>query len=59
MEEEDDEVHPGPRSHRALGAVLHVVHQQLDLRLLSDERVLEEGDAAQEDGVTGALGGCG
>jgi len=41
--------------YRALGAVLHVVDRELDLRLLSDQRVLKERHAAQEDWVTGAL----
>lgn len=42
-------------SHRALRAVLHVVHGQLDLRLLTEVGVLEEGHTAQEVGVTSAL----
>ena len=42
-------------SHRALRTVLHVIHRQLQLGLLSDVGVLEEGNTAQEDGVTGAL----
>ncbi|KAF3857466.1 hypothetical protein F7725_009325, partial [Dissostichus mawsoni] len=33
-------------------AVLHVVHGELHLRLLVDVGLLEEGDAAEEDGVT-------
>lgn len=41
--------------YRALRAVLDVVHGQFDLRLLVDVGLLEEGDAAEEDGVTGAL----
>ena len=43
------------RSYRALRAVLDIVDGQFDLRLLVDVGVLEEGDAAEEDGVTGAL----
>lgn len=42
-------------SYRALRAVLDIVDGQFDLRLLVDVGVLEEGDAAEEDGVTGAL----
>lgn len=42
-------------SYRALRAVLHVVHGQFDLRQVVDVGVLEEGDAAEEHGVTGAL----
>lgn len=45
----------GRATYRALRAVLHVVHGQLHLRLLRDVGVLEEGDAAEEDGVAGAL----
>ncbi len=43
------------KSYRALWAVLDVVDGQLHLRLLVDVGLLEEGDAAEEDGVTGAL----
>lgn len=42
-------------SHRALRPVLHIVNRQLDLRLLTEVGVLEEGDTAQEVGITGAL----
>lgn len=42
-------------AHRALGAVLHIVDRELDLSLLSDQRVLKERYAAQEDRVTGTL----
>lgn len=42
-------------SYRALGAVFDVVDSQFNLRLLVDVGLLEEGDAAEEDGVTGAL----
>lgn len=41
--------------HRALRAILHVVDGELHLGLLVDVGLLEEGDAAEEDGVTGAL----
>lgn len=41
--------------YRVLRAVLHVIDSQLHLRLLVDAGVLEEGDAAEEDGITGAL----
>lgn len=44
-----------PPTYRALRAVLHVVHGQLHLRVLADVGVLEEGDAAEEGGVVGAL----
>lgn len=43
------------KSYRALRAVLDVIDGQLHLRLLVDVGLLEEGDAAEEDGVTGAL----
>ena len=42
-------------AHRALRAVLHIIDRKLDLSLLSDQRVLKERHAAQEDRVTGAL----
>lgn len=42
-------------SYRALRAVLDVVDGQFHLRLLVDVGLLEEGDAAEEDGVTGTL----
>ena len=45
----------GDISYRALGAVLDVVHRQLDLRLLSDQRVLEECYTTQIDRITGTL----
>lgn len=45
----------GGGGYRALWAVLYVVDWKLDLRLLSDQRVLKESYTAQEDGVTGAL----
>ena len=41
--------------YRALRAVLHIVDGKLDLSLLSDQRVLKERYAAQEDRVAGAL----
>lgn len=41
--------------YRALRAVLYIVDRKLDLSLLSDQRVLKERYAAQEDRVTGAL----
>ncbi len=43
------------RAHRALRAVLHIIDRELDLSLLSDQRVLKERHAAEEDRVTGAL----
>lgn len=42
-------------AYRALRAVLHIVDGQLQLCQLVDVGVLEEGDAAEKDGVTGAL----
>lgn len=42
-------------SYHALRAVLDIVDGQFHLRLLVDVGLLEEGDAAEEDGVTGAL----
>lgn len=41
--------------YRSLRAVLHIIDRELDLSLLSDQRVLKEGYTAQEDGVAGAL----
>lgn len=41
--------------YRSLRAVLYIIDRQLDLSLLSDQRVLKEGYTAQEDGVAGAL----
>lgn len=45
----------GGEVYRALRAVLDIIHGQFQLRLLADVGLLEEGDAAEEDGVTGAL----
>lgn len=42
-------------SYRALRAVLDVVDGQFHLRLVVDVGLLEEGDAAEEDGVVGSL----
>ncbi len=41
--------------YRALRAVLNVIDSQFHLRLLVDVGILEEGNAAEKDGVTGAL----
>lgn len=41
--------------YRSLRAVLYIIDRELDLSLLGDQRVLKEGDTAQEDGVAGAL----
>lgn len=43
------------RTYRALRAVLHIIHSELHLRVLADVGALEEGDAAEESGVTAAL----
>lgn len=42
-------------SYRALRPVLDVVDGQFHLRLLVEVGLLEEGNATEEDGVTGSL----
>lgn len=41
--------------YRSLWTVFHIIDRQLDLGLMGNQRILEEGNAAQEDGIAGAL----